>query len=113
MFFGRYKKKWNNDFQGQFFFSLSKTNSCGVAIGYYGKKFFELPSKFNDKSVRILIIKVKIQNKLLLLTNLYSTNIENEQLSTLSDLSNMLEKINEIIKALYLEEILICSLKLN
>ena len=30
------KKNWNN-FQGQFFFSPRKTNSCGVPIGYYGK----------------------------------------------------------------------------
>ena len=29
-------------FPGQlFFFSHSKTNSCGVAIGYYGKKVFQ------------------------------------------------------------------------
>ena len=32
------EKKWNDDFQGQLFFSHGKTNSCGVAIGYYGKK---------------------------------------------------------------------------
>ena len=90
------EKKWNDDFQGQLFFSHGKTNSCGVAIGYYGKKSFELLSKFNDKSGRVLILEVKIENEVLLLINLYNANTENEQLSTLSDLSNMLEKIDDI-----------------
>ena len=41
-------------------------------------------------------MEVKIENEVLLLTNLYNGNTENEQLSTLSDLSNMLEKIDDI-----------------
>ena len=90
------KKKWNDDFQGQLFFSHGKTNSCRVAIGYYGKQSFELLSKFNDKSGRVLTLEVKIENEVLLLINLYNANTENEQLSTLSDLSNMLEKIDDI-----------------
>ena len=90
------KKKWNSDFQGQLFFSHGKTNFCGVAIGYYEKKSFELWSKFNDKSGRVLIPEVKIENKVLLLINVYNANTENEQLSTLSDLSNILEKISDI-----------------
>ena len=52
--------------------------------------------KFNDKSGRVLILEVKIENEVLLLINLYNANTENEQLSTLSDLSNMLEKIDDI-----------------
>ena len=78
------------------FFSHGKTDSCGVAIGYYGKKSFELLNRFNDKSGPALIIKVKIGNEVLLLINLYIANMENEQLRTLSDLSNMLEKIDDI-----------------
>ena len=88
--------RYHDDFQGQLFFSHGKTNSRGVAIGYYGKKSFELLSKFNDKSGRVLILEVKIENEVLLLINLYNANTENEQLSTLSDLSNMLEKIDDI-----------------
>ena len=79
------KKKWNGDFQGQLLFSHGRTNCCGVGIGYYGKK-----------SGRVLIIEVKIENQVLLLINLYNANTENEQLSTFSDLSNMLEKIYDI-----------------
>ena len=78
------------------FFSHGKTNSCEVAIGYYGKKSFELLNNFNDKSGRVLILEVKIENAVLLLINLYHANTENKQLSTLSDLSNMLEKIDDI-----------------
>ena len=78
------------------FSSHGKTNSFGVAIGYYGKKSLELPNKFNDKTGRVLIIEVKIENEVLLLIDLYNANTENEQLSRLSDLSNMLEKIDDI-----------------
>ena len=77
-------------------FSQGKTNSCGVAIGYYEKKSFELLSQLNDKSVRILIIEVKIENEVLLLINLYQANTENQKLSALSDLSDLLEKIDDI-----------------
>ena len=90
------QKKWNDDYQGQLFFSHGKTNSWGITIGYNGKKSFELLSKFNDKSGRIIIIEVKIENEVWLLINLYNANTENEQLSTQSDLSNMLEKIDDI-----------------
>ena len=83
-------------FKDNCFFSHGKTNSCGVAIGCYWKKSFKLLSEFNDKSGRVLILEVKIENEVLLLINLYNANTENEQLSTLSDLSNMLEKIDDI-----------------
>ena len=57
---------------------------------------FEFLNKINDKSGRAFIIEIKIENDLLLLINLSNANTENEQLSTLSDLSNMLEKISDI-----------------
>ena len=57
------EKKWNDDFQGQLFFSHGKTNSCGVTIGYYGRKSFQLLSKSSDKSGRVLIVEVKIETK--------------------------------------------------
>ena len=53
-------------------------------------------SKVNDKSGRVLILEVKIENEVFLLINPYNANTENEQLSPLSDLSNMLEKIDDI-----------------
>ena len=30
------KKRWSDEFKGQFFFSHGKTNFCGVAIACYG-----------------------------------------------------------------------------
>ena len=87
-------------FKDNLFFSHSKTSYCGVPISYCEKKTFELLKKFNNKSGRVLIIEVKIENELLLLINLYNANMENEH-SRLSDLSNMLKKpMILIIKAL-------------
>ena len=60
------------------------------------KNSFELLNRFNDKSRHVLIIQLKIENEILLLINLYNAKTENEQLSTLSDLSNMLGKIDDI-----------------
>ena len=77
-------------------FSRTIDNSCGVAIGYYGKKSFKLLSKFDDKSGRVLILQVKIKNEFLILINLYNANTENEQLRTLFDITNRLEKIDDI-----------------
>ena len=56
-----------------------------------GKKSFELQNKFNDKSGRVLIIEVKLENEILLMIMVYKTNTKKEKLSTLSGLSNMLE----------------------
>ena len=79
-----------------FFHNCLSSNSCEVTIGYYEKAFFELLSKFNDQSGRVLIIEVKIENEVLLWINLYNVNTENGQLNTFSDLSDMLEKIDDI-----------------
>ena len=89
------KKNGTTSFKNNYF-SHSKTNYCRVAIGYYGKKSFNFLNKFKDKLGRILFIEVKIENEVLLLINLYNASTENEQLSTLSDLSNMLDKIDDI-----------------
>ena len=87
-------------FSRSIIFSQGKGNSCGVAIGYLGRKFFEPLNKFNNKSGCVLIIEVKIENDLLLLINLYNAKSENEQVSPLFDLrkkSLMWEKIIIII----------------
>ena len=53
-------------------------------------------NKENDKAGRFLIIEAKVGNENFLLFNLYDANTESEQLSTLYDLINMLEKINDV-----------------
>ena len=77
-------------------FSYGETNYCGVAIGYYGKKSSKLLNKFKEKPGRVLFIEVKIENGVLLLINLYNASTENEQLSMLSNFSNMIKKIDDI-----------------
>ena len=79
-----------------FFFHMVKQNSCGFAIDYYGKMSFELLTKFNNKSGCLLIIEVEAENELLILIKLYSTNTEYKQLGILFNLSNMLQKNNDI-----------------
>ena len=39
-----------------------------------GKKYFELQNKFNDKSGRVLIIEVKLENEILLMIMVYKAN---------------------------------------
>ena len=42
------EKKWADELKGPIFFSHSKTNSCGVAIGYIGSnKVDDLDKKIN------------------------------------------------------------------
>ena len=41
--------------------------------------------------------KSKVGNKNFLLINLYNANMKSEQLSMLSDLSNMLEKVDDVV----------------
>ena len=65
------------------------------------KKYFELQNKFNDKSGRVLIIEVKLENEILLMIMVYKANTKKEKLSTLSGLSNMLEYINDIMNNIF------------
>ena len=78
------------------FFSHGRTNSCGVAIGYYGSKSFTLLKKLTDQSGRILVLEVSVNDDVYVLANLYNPNTESEQLLTLSQLTNFLEEIDDI-----------------
>ena len=91
------RKKWEDQFQGQLFFSHGKTNSCGVAIGYYGKKKLSLLNELKDINGRILILEVNIDGEVYVLANYYNNNIESDQMQTLSELDNLLNKIPDIL----------------
>ena len=41
------EKKWADELKGPIFFSLDKTNSCGVAIGYIGSNKVDVLDKKN------------------------------------------------------------------
>ena len=88
--------KWREEFNGELFFSHGKTNSCGVAIGFYGSKTVEQTNKISDKSGRILLVETTIDAAVFVLINIYNANTELEQLETLSDLVSTLDKVKNI-----------------
>ena len=90
------EKIWNDEFEGQLFFSHGKTNSCGVAIGFVGTKALNILNITRDNLGRILVIEVKIDDSVFVLINIYNANTESEQLHTLNDLVNILETIEDI-----------------
>ena len=90
------EKLWNDEFEGQLFFSHGKTNSCGVAIGFVGTKALNILNITSDNLGRILVIEVKIDDSVFVLINIYNANTEPEQLHTLNDLVNILETIEDI-----------------
>ena len=90
------EKKWADEFKGQLFFSHGKTNSCGVAIGYIGNKPCSLIRQIKDNHGRLLVLEVKIDSEILILINIYNANTESEQLSTLTQLNDMLINVKNI-----------------
>ena len=90
------EKIWNDEFEGQLFFSHGKTNSCGVAIGFVGTKALNILNIRRDNLRRILVIEVKIDDSVFVLINIYNANTESEQLHTLNDLINILETFEDI-----------------
>ena len=86
------EKIWNDEFEGQLFFSHGKTNSCGVAIGFVGTKPLKVLNIKPDNLGRILVIN----DSVFVLINIYNSNTESEQLHTLNDLINILETFEDI-----------------
>ena len=44
------EKWWNDEFEGQLYFSHSKTNSSGVLTGFYGNINVVIKKQLNDKN---------------------------------------------------------------
>lgn len=63
-------KQWEDKFKGKLFPFHNKTNSCGIAKGYYIDSSLELLRMENDKAECILMIEVKVKYKRILLINL-------------------------------------------
>ena len=90
------EKKWVDELKGPIFFSHSKTNSCGVAIGYIGCNKVDILDKKVDKNGRIFILEVKVDETNFVLVNLYNPTTKKEQVTTLHDLNKMLETIKNL-----------------
>ena len=92
----RDEKKREDQFRGKLFFSHGNTNSCGFLIGYYGTKKIELINKKCDNYKRILLLEINIDDRLFVLINIYNANNELDQVKTLTDLSEILECVDNI-----------------
>ena len=101
-----YEIKWRDKFNGEFFFSYGKTNSCEVATGFCGSQTIKQANKISDKSGRTLLVKATNDEKVFVLINIYNVNTELEQIETLSDLVSILGKVKvtflEVTLMLYL-----------
>ena len=89
------EKKWADELKGPIFFSHGKTNSCGVAIGYIGNNKVDVLDKKIDKNGRILILDVMVDETNFILVNIYNPNTKTEQVTTLLNLSRILETIKD------------------
>ena len=70
------EKVWSDEFEGQLF------HSCGVAIGFVGKKALNILNIKRDDLGRILVTEVKIDTSVFVLINICNANTEQEQLHT-------------------------------
>ena len=90
------EKKWNDEFNGQSYYSHGKTNSCGVQIAFHGNLNYHIKKKISGDNGRILILDVEIVFMNYLLINLYNGNTETDQLKTLKSLSTLFDKVENI-----------------
>ena len=78
------------------FFSHGSTNPCLVAMVFCESKPLHVIGKKSDEKGQTLIIDAKVNDKKLLLVNLYNSNTESEQIKTLVTLKSLLENIDKI-----------------
>ena len=64
--------KWRDEFNREVYFSHVKTNSCGVAIDFYGSKKIEQTNRMSDKLGRILLVEATIDYTVFVLINIYN-----------------------------------------
>ena len=85
--------KWKDEFGGPLF-SHGKSNSCGVAIGYFGTEDLKVVDTVCNQNGQMLILDTELNGTNLLLINFYNSNTESEQLSTSSTQQKLLEKFD-------------------
>ena len=70
---------WKNDFNVLVFYSRGTPQSFGVLIAFFGNLSFSVSKQVADKSGRILILDVNIDEIRYVLANIYNANTEVEQ----------------------------------
>ena len=86
--------RWNDDFNSQIHYLHGISNSYGVFIAIFGSKTYTVMKKASDKNAQILITEALINDTEFILINLYDTNTQNDQLTTFSELTNLLENFS-------------------
>ena len=90
------EKIWNDEFEGQLFFSHDKTNFCNVAIGFVGTKAFNILNIKMDNLGRILVVETKIDDSAFVLIKICNDITESEQLHILNKFINILKTFEDI-----------------
>ena len=85
---------WKNEFNVSVFYSHGASQSCGVAIAYFGNPNFLVNKQIGNKNGRILILDVSIDEIRYGLVYIYNANTEVEQVQVLSVLSELMKNIN-------------------
>ena len=85
--------KWNEEFRGEIYYSHGKLNSCGVLIAFYGDKKINVKKRLTDKTGRILILNIEIDDSEYIPISLYDSNTELEQLYTLEERLSLLNNV--------------------
>ena len=81
--------RWNDDFIIQIHYSHDKSNSCSVL--FLGSITYTVSGKASDKHEKTLIIEALIDDTEFFLINLCNANTENDQRTTFSEMTNLLE----------------------
>ena len=85
---------WKNDFNGSVFYSHGTSQSFGVLITYFGHLKFSVNKQVGDKNWRILVLDVNVDEIRFVLDDIYNANTEVEQVQLLSELNELMKKIN-------------------
>ena len=89
-------KIWNNQWgcgKNSTFFAHGTSNSCGALIAFReGLNLKVISSHLNDNG-RYVILKVEIQNSPFILINYYAPNEEGQQVQILTEISDILAKM--------------------
>ena len=97
------EKRWCEELNGNLYISHGKANSCGVATGYAGSKYFSLANQTADKNGRLLLIEAVVDDVKFVFINIYNCNTEPQQLLALTEYTKYFKtsKILEIKKYIY------------
>ena len=89
--------KWKKHWKGAIYFSHGTTNSRGVAILIHSNITHQVLEEHTDESGRYIILKVKINDQVVVLTNCYlpTKDHEKEQIAVLESITSALSNFSE------------------